>query len=106
MTGGRPSRPGLPGNDEADRRAGGSAARYAGIGLQFAGSILLFLYLGQWLDSRFGTAPWLLLLGVLVGAGGGFYSIYRRLMADLKREEAAKRKAPRPPSAPSGGHGP
>ncbi len=105
MTGGTPSASGRTPGDSGDRAAARSAAKYAGVGLQFAGSILLFLYLGQWLDRRFGTAPWLLLLGVLVGAGGGFYSIYRRLMADLKREEAAKRNAPRPPAAPDGGHG-
>jgi F0F1-type ATP synthase assembly protein I len=44
-------------------------------------SILLFLYLGKWLDSKLGTAPWLLMLGVFVGAGAGFYSFYRRIMA-------------------------
>ena len=70
---------------------GTSLAGYAGAGLQFALAILLFVYLGQWLDRRFGTEPWLLLIGVFVGAGGGFYSIYRKLMADLRREEERRR---------------
>jgi len=67
--------------------------RYAGIGLQFAVSVLLFLYAGQWFDRRFGTAPWGVLLGVLVGASAAFHSMYRRLMADLERDERAKRAA-------------
>lgn len=72
--------------------AGTSAGAYAAVGLQFALSIVLSAYLGQWLDRRFGTAPWLLLLTLLSGAGGTFYSIYRKLMADLKRDEEARKR--------------
>ena len=57
----------------------------------FALSIVFFVYLGQWLDRRLGTEPWMLLLGLLLGAGGSFYGIYRKLMADLRREEERKK---------------
>ncbi len=67
-----------------------SAGEFAGIGLQFAASIIAFLFLGQWLDKRLGTGPWLLIIGVFVGAGASFYSIYRRLMAAQAREDAAR----------------
>ena len=75
------------------RQNDNSAMKYAGVGLQFAVSILLFLYLGQWLDGRFGTAPWLMMLGVFVGGGGAFYSMYRRLVADQAREDAERKGA-------------
>jgi F0F1-type ATP synthase assembly protein I len=70
---------------------------YLGLGLQFALVILLSVFLGQWLDRRFGTEPWLLLVGVFLGAGGAFYSMYRRLMAGLRqsvsrREQERKRQ--------------
>lgn len=65
---------------------------YAGLGLQFAFSILVFLYAGQWLDRRLATAPWFLILGVFFGASLGFYSMYRRLMSELKHDEEAKRQ--------------
>lgn len=55
------------------------AGRAAGAGLQFAGAIVLFLFAGRWLDSRLGTAPWLLLAGVLIGAVAGFWALYRQL---------------------------
>ena len=58
-----------------------SPATFAGAGVQFVISILLFLYIGKWLDGKLGTAPWLLMAGVFVGAGAGFYSFYRRIMA-------------------------
>jgi ATP synthase protein I len=64
-----------------DKGSAPSASDFAGIGLQFAASILLFVYAGQWLDRRLGTGPWFLIIGVFVGAGGAFYSMYRKLMA-------------------------
>lgn len=70
---------------------GTSVGEYAGLGLQFAASIVLFLYLGQWLDRRLGTAPWLLLACVFLGAGASFYGMYRKLMAAQARDEAARK---------------
>lgn len=69
----------------------GQAAQFAGIGLQFTASLLLFLFAGQWLDRKLGTAPLFLMLGVFVGAGAAFYSMYRKLMAAQAREEAEKK---------------
>ncbi len=69
----------------------GSAA-YAGAGLQFAVSLLVSLFLGQWLDRRLGTDPWLMMLGVFLGGGAGFYAMYRRLMAAQARDEAERRQ--------------
>jgi ATP synthase protein I len=80
---------GPPGGKGADE--GPSVSEFAGVGLQFAVSILVFLYLGQWLDRKLGTAPWLLMGGVFLGAGASFYSMYRKLMAAQAREEAARK---------------
>jgi F0F1-type ATP synthase assembly protein I len=85
---GRPSA-GPTGGKEAG--SGSSSARFAGVGLQFALSILIFVYLGSWLDRRFGTAPWILLAALFFGAGGSFYSMYRKLMAAQEREDAARK---------------
>jgi ATP synthase protein I len=62
-----------------------SGADMAGLGIQFAASILLFLYAGKWLDGRLGTAPLFLIVGVFLGAGASFYSMYRKLMRPPKR---------------------
>lgn len=75
-----------------DKGSAPSASDFAGIGLQFAGSVLLFGYVGQWLDRRFGTGPWLLIIGVFLGAGGAFYSMYRKLMAAQAEESEARRR--------------
>ena len=60
-----------------DARKAVSGAEFAGIGVQFALTIMVFVFAGVWLDRRLGTSPWLLLLCVFFGAGGGFYSMYR-----------------------------
>ena len=77
--------------DPYRRNAVSSSAGVAGAGLQFALALLVFLFLGQWLDERLGTEPWLMMIGVFVGGGGGFYAMYRRLMAEQAREEAERK---------------
>ena len=69
---------------------GGGA--FAGLGLQFAVALLVFLYAGQWLDRKLGTAPVFLIIGVFVGAGGAFYSMYRKLMSIQAEEERRKKE--------------
>ena len=53
--------------------------RFAGAGLQFALTFLALGALGWWLDGRLGTEPWLMILGILLGAAGAFYSLVKRL---------------------------
>lgn len=43
---------------------------YFGIGLQIAASFAFFVFLGYWADTKFGTSPFLMLAGVLVGMVG------------------------------------
>lgn len=59
------------------RRGAHNSGQFAGLGIQFAASILLFLFLGFWLDRQFGTTPWLLILGTFVGAGVGTVALVR-----------------------------
>lgn len=70
----------------------GSAASYAGVGAQFVISILLFLYLGKWLDGKFGTDPLLLIVGVFVGAAVGIFNMYRMMTAAQRNARKEKTK--------------
>ncbi len=60
--------------------------------LQFGISIILFTLIGSWLDRKFGTSPVLLLVGMGLGAGAGFYSMYSKLTAS-ERKRAKDRMA-------------
>jgi F0F1-type ATP synthase assembly protein I len=74
--------------DDAPKNAGS----IAGAGLQFAVAIILFLFLGQWLDKKFGTSPVFLFICVFVGAGASLYSMYRKLNAINKAEDQMRKK--------------
>lgn len=64
-----------------------SASSYAGLGIQFAAGILVFLYLGKWIDSTLGTSPVGVIAGVFLGAAGSFYLGYRKLAAAQRRDD-------------------
>ncbi len=59
-----------------------AAGRYSGYGLTWALSTLLFLLGGWWLDGKVGTTPLFMILGAFVGAGAGFYSLYRHIVVE------------------------
>jgi F0F1-type ATP synthase assembly protein I len=65
---------------------------YAVAGIEFAAAILVFLFAGQALDRRLGTAPWLVVIGACLGAAAGWYALYRKLSTDRRRIETTHRE--------------
>jgi len=57
-----------------------SGSEFAGVGMQFAVTIVVFTFAGLWLDRRFGTSPWLVIAGVFGGAALGFWEMYRQMI--------------------------
>jgi F0F1-type ATP synthase assembly protein I len=74
------------------RRKGISGSEFAGIGLQFGLTIVLFAFAGIWLDKRFGTSPWLVIVLVFAGAALGFWSMVRRMTGSGKREAGSGKR--------------
>ena len=76
-------------------KKGVSGADFAGMGLQFAVAIIVFLFAGQWLDKRLGINGLFTIVGVFVGAAAAFYNMYRKVTAAQKKddEERARRQA-------------
>jgi ATP synthase protein I len=64
---------------------------YLTLGLQLAISVVALFFVGRWLDDRWGTAPWLMLAGLLLGAVGGFVNFFRTVIALGKREDKEQR---------------
>jgi hypothetical protein len=58
------------------------SGQFLGHGLTWALSVLLFLAVGAWLDTKLGTSPFLLILGAFVGGGAGFYSLYYHIVIE------------------------
>lgn len=70
-------------NDRNDLRGkpGPGTTDLMGLGVQFAATLVAFLFLGRWLDGRLGTAPWLTVAGVFVGFGLSLLWLFARLRA-------------------------
>ena len=64
-----------------------ASGQFMGHGLAWALSVLLFLGVGAWVDSKIGTAPLFLILGAFTGGVAGFYSIYYHIVIEPRHRE-------------------
>jgi ATP synthase protein I len=46
---------------------------------QLAGSVLIGIFSGRWLDGRFATKPLFLIIGIFVGLAAGVYAVLTTL---------------------------
>jgi F0F1-type ATP synthase assembly protein I len=60
--------------------------RYAGLGIQLAVSLFLFVWVGQWADRKLGTGGVLTIFAALLGFGATMYSVIRSLNKEGKDE--------------------
>lgn len=59
-------------------------ARYFNLPIQFSATIGVFVLAGWWADGEFGTKPWLMVTGLALGFGAGFYNLIREVYGDKK----------------------
>lgn len=50
---------------------------YGSAGVQLAVSVVLCLLGGRYLDKKWHTTPWLMLLGLLLGMTAGFINLFK-----------------------------
>lgn len=62
------------------KRKGMSGSEFAGVGLQFGITLVVFAFAGLWLDRKFGSSPWAMIGGVFGGAALGFWEMYRQMI--------------------------
>lgn len=70
----------------------GAALRLAGVGFFISGAILLGVAAGFWLDSKLGTAPVLVIVGLLLGVGTAVYGVYRMLLPLMRSSQDKENK--------------
>lgn len=68
------------------------AMQYSGLGIQLAGTILIFVFIGIWLDKKFETKYIFTLILAFVGFAGGFYSFFLSIQNLTKKEKDEKKK--------------
>jgi ATP synthase protein I len=64
---------------DSPEKRGRSGMRYAGLGVQLAASLLLFVWVGQWADRKLGTGGLLTVVAAFLGFGGTMYWLIRSL---------------------------
>jgi ATP synthase protein I len=63
-----------------------AALRFIGVGWFVGLSILLGVWGGLWLDEKFGTAPILVIAGLILGLVVAFYGVYRMLLPLMRNK--------------------
>ena len=79
-------------NNLAKRNKAQRYMRFSTLGLEMGLGIGVGWMIGQWLDTKLGTGPWLLLLFLCFGMGAGFLSLWRALKA-MEAESRARDEA-------------
>ena len=77
--------------------------RYSGVGLELAGAVAGFALIGYWIDGRYGSKPWGILIGLVLGLTGGLYNLIRQSLQaerEARIEDAAGRAGPAHPGSP------
>ena len=74
----------FPGDDR--KRVERQYFRFAGVGVQYALTILILTLAGIWLDDKLGTAPLFLIVLLLLAFVGATYSLIRQVLGPDKRD--------------------
>ena len=67
-------------------------AKYSAIGLEFAVAAIVGIVGGSYIDSHFGTGPWGVFLGAILGLASGFYRLVTVLKEISDRREQSRRE--------------
>ena len=62
-------------------------AKYSAIGIEFAVAAIVGVVGGSYADSYFGSAPWGVFLGAILGLASGFYRLVTVLKESSSRHE-------------------
>ncbi len=66
-----------PGQESLTNNPAKDFGPFLTMGLQLAISVVVFFFIGYWLDGKFGTSPWFTIGGAALGATGGLIKFLR-----------------------------
>lgn len=61
----------------AGKRQPLNAWRYSGLGVELVGAVAALAAVGYWIDRRFDSSPWGVLVGAGIGIVGGMWNLIR-----------------------------
>lgn len=69
-----------------------ASAPYMTLGIHMAAAVTLFLFAGRYADEYFGTKPWLMIAGIVIGFVGGMVKFFRTVTEFGTKEDEERRK--------------
>lgn len=69
-----------------------SAGSYSTVGLEFALSVIVGLFVGQWLDEKLGTGGWMTAVWLGFGTIAGARAVWRALQRANREADLAEQK--------------
>lgn len=84
---GKPGTPGRSARPITNSPGAANHSELAGLGIMLGLATALFALGGNWIDGRLGTKPLFVLIGTFLGFGGGFWSMYSRLVVRKREDE-------------------
>ena len=80
-----------PGNDRKHKNIPEQTykefAPFLALGMQLAAAVVVFFFIGKYVDRRFGTEPWGTIAGLLVGSTGGFIKFFKTALRLAEKEK-------------------
>ncbi len=65
--------------------------RLSGLGIELAAAVVGFTLAGYWWDRHFGTGPWGVLTGAILGMIGGMYNLIRQSLLATRNASSTKK---------------
>ncbi|HEY4613613.1 MAG TPA: AtpZ/AtpI family protein [Bacteroidota bacterium] len=65
------------------------------LGIQLAVAVVVFYFIGAWVDERYNTSPTFTLVGVMLGTVGGLVKFFKSV-SDLNKKEESQKDEQRP----------
>ncbi len=64
---------------------------YLGLGTQLAATVIIMFYVGYWLDKKFQTYPYLIIIFSLLGSFAAIYNFIRSVLKLSSKEKQIKK---------------
>lgn len=76
--------------DDKDRKLWRTLGVLSTVGITLVAATVIGLYVGLWLDNRFGTSPWLTVVFLLLGIAAGFRNLFHYVKRSVQDNHERK----------------
>jgi ATP synthase protein I len=65
---------------------------YLSLGFQLAAAVIVFYFIGTWVDKHYGTSPIGMLVGATIGMVGGFIKFFKSINSLIEQEDRVRKR--------------